>query len=124
MKGDVCLEEYLRPNRGVSSASWCQRAHEGSESGFVEGLAGGSVLLPTLEEDVIDPRVMRHMSCSWTSMTPVWPSSTMWMILTAVCSGVVYERLVTVVSVKYALSAGNREMQLDGIGSRQEAYRI
>jgi hypothetical protein len=46
------------------------------------------------------------------------------MILTAVCSGVVYERLVTVVSVEYTLSAGNRDVQLDGIGSGQEAYRI
>jgi hypothetical protein len=55
-------------------------------------------LLPMLEEDVMEPRVMRQMSLGWTSMTPVIPCSVMWMILTVVFSGVVYDRLVTFVS--------------------------
>lgn len=83
------------------------------------------MLLPIVEEDVIDPRVMRHMSFSWTSMTPVLPPSTMWMILTAVCSGVVYERLVTVVSMcGVRLISTKSRSSNRRIASGQEAYRI
>ena len=78
------------PKRGVSRESWCQRAQEGSEWGRVaSGLAGGVLLVPRLEEDVMDPSVMRQMSCGWTSMTPLKPCSTIWILLTVVCSGVV-----------------------------------
>jgi hypothetical protein len=61
-------------------------------------LAGGDVLLPMLEEDVIEPRVMRQMSSGWTAMTPVIPCSVMWMIPTVVFSGVVFERMLILVS--------------------------
>lgn len=51
------------PKRGVSSESWCQSAQESSECGSVAaGLAGRDVLLPKLEEDVMEPSVMKQIS--------------------------------------------------------------
>lgn len=87
------------PKLLLSRPSWCQRAHDSSEWGSAAAvLAGGDMLLPILEEDVMEPRVMRQMSAGWTSMTPVIPCSTMWMMLTVVFSGLVYDKLVTFVS--------------------------
>jgi hypothetical protein len=52
------------PNLGVSRESWCQSDQAGSEKGFGEGATGGEVLVPILEAEVMEPRVMKQMSLS------------------------------------------------------------
>lgn len=68
-----------RPKRGESWERESQRGQEPSFEGVAwgGGAGGGVVLVPRVEHEVMEPRVMRTMSVSWTWITPVKPDSSM-----------------------------------------------
>ena len=50
------------------------------------GGAGAVVFVPRVEDEVMEPSVMRTMSCGWMWITPVLLASSMWISSTVLVS--------------------------------------